>query len=108
MKRILLLTFMFSMVFMAQVFAKNKLDLSDTSVLLLKTFNDEGKVIRSQDVPVEKVDVSDDTVRVNELKKQYFKECSEVDINPDISTEHDETIENDKIIQTNEKTSTKK
>ena len=78
MKKILLLTLIFCMVCAAQGFAKNKLDLSNPSVLMLKTFNEEGKTIRSQDAPVEKADVSADTIRVKELKEKYFKECSSV------------------------------
>ena len=80
MKKILLLTLIFSMICSVQCSAKSKLNLSNPSVLLLKTFNEEGRTIRSMDMPIEKVDVSADTERVKELKEKYFEECNSVNV----------------------------
>ena len=54
-------------------FAKKGLDEQNQSVQLLKTLTNEGKVIRQNDEPVEKADISEDTVLVKNLKQQYYE-----------------------------------
>ena len=55
-------------------FAKNVMNEQSQSVQLLKTLTNEGKVIRQYDKPVEKADISEDTIRVKELKQKYYEE----------------------------------
>ena len=54
-------------------FAKG-LDEKNQSVQLLKTLTNEGKVIRQYDKPVEKADISEDIIRVKDLKQKYYEE----------------------------------
>ncbi|MCQ2957648.1 MAG: hypothetical protein MJ180_01965 [Candidatus Gastranaerophilales bacterium] len=75
MKKIFLLISVFCLVFSMQVFAKNNIDNTSPSVQLLKTLNDEGKYVRENDTPVQKIDTSQDTSRRIELKQKFFDEC---------------------------------
>ncbi len=54
--------------------AKKIMNEQNQSVQLLKTLTNEGKVIRQYDKPVEKADISEDTIRVKELKQKYYEE----------------------------------
>ena len=54
-------------------FAKKGLNKPNQSVQLLKTLTNEGKVIRQNDEPVEKADISEDTIVVKNLKQQYYE-----------------------------------
>ena len=53
-------------------FAKG-LDVNNQSVQLLQSLTNEGKIIRQSDEPVEKADISADTVLVKDLKQQYYE-----------------------------------
>ena len=55
-------------------FSKNIMNEQSQSVQLIKTLTNEGKVIRQYDKPVEKADISEDTIRVKELKQKYYEE----------------------------------
>ena len=54
-------------------FAQKKLDNKNESVQLLKTLVNEGDIARQYDKPIEKADISEDTVLVRELKQEYYE-----------------------------------
>ena len=71
--RILVLLFGLCILFSTVSFAKTRagMDMSNPSVQLLKKLNDEGKLVRQNDEPVEMPDVSQDTSRAAQKKQEF-------------------------------------
>ena len=62
---------------------KTKID-NSPSINYLKDVTEQGKEVRSQDVPMEKADIEADTERSIRLKKEYIdyvrKSCKDIEI----------------------------
>ncbi len=71
MRKVLILTILFTLSISTSAFSKEKFDTNNPSVQLLKTLTEDGRVVREADLPVEKADVEADTSRVKLLKRAY-------------------------------------
>jgi len=80
MKKIFIYILIISTCIAGNVYAKTKNAESD-SVKFLKELTEKGAIERLNDIPVEKADTTQDTIRVNTLKKLYKEEYDNLGIN---------------------------